>query len=73
MARFWVSPEARCREAAISVVGKNENDIRRLAEFLLEFTTVIDCEIEYVLGIPSVAAAAGAERLQERRRDRTSR
>lgn len=58
----------RCREAATSVVEKYASEVQRLAEFLLEFTTLVDCEIECALGIPSVAAAVGAERLQERRK-----
>lgn len=64
---------ARCREAAISVVEKYASDIQRLAEFLLEFTTLVDCEVEYALGVPSVAAAIGAERLHERRKSTTRR
>lgn len=57
----------RCREAALDRVSEHQGDIRRLAETLLEFETLTDCEIEHVLGLPSVAASVGAEQLLRRR------
>lgn len=57
----------RCRAMALTSTSQHQGDIRRLAEALLEFETLTDCEIEHVLGVPSVAASVGAEQMQRRR------
>ena len=57
----------RCKGEALKVVGKYQQDIRKIAETLMEVTTLTDCEIEHLLREPGPAAASGAERLSRRR------